>query len=99
MLVENVKVQLVRPPVAVRGAAAGDLLAGFACDRALAFVTHNASSFWCMNLFTVARRVWLFSPESSRPEDELEPGISLFKKANWLETFYFYHSLKFCQYL
>jgi hypothetical protein len=40
MLVQDVKVQLVGPPVPVRGAAAGYLFAGLARDRALAVVSH-----------------------------------------------------------
>jgi hypothetical protein len=43
MLVQNVKVQLVRPPVPVGGAAAGYLSAHFACYRALAVCAHLRS--------------------------------------------------------
>jgi hypothetical protein len=45
VLVQDMQVQLVRPPVSVRGAAAGDLLAGFTRDRARALVAHLLFSF------------------------------------------------------
>ena len=53
VLVKNLQVQLVRPPVPVRRASAGS---GFVCSaryRALAIFIHNVSSFRCLNLCTV----------------------------------------------
>ena len=43
MLVQDVQVQLVGPPVAVRCTSAGSSAASFACDRTLAFFAHFIS--------------------------------------------------------
>src|ERR1051325_4011309 len=43
VLVEHLKVQLVRPPVTVR------VRAGPACERALAFSGHASSDFFCFD--------------------------------------------------
>jgi hypothetical protein len=44
MLVQDIKLQLVRPPVPVRGATAGDLLARSARDWAPVLVIHKIAS-------------------------------------------------------
>jgi hypothetical protein len=46
MLVQDIKVQLVRPPVPVRGTAACYLPAFSACDRALALIIHEFTSLF-----------------------------------------------------
>jgi hypothetical protein len=46
MLVQDIELQLVRPPVSVRRAAAGSLLVSPARYRGLAFFIHNISSFY-----------------------------------------------------
>jgi hypothetical protein len=45
MLVQDMKVQLIRPPITVRSAAASHLPAGLACHRTLAFIAHTTGSF------------------------------------------------------
>ena len=49
MLVQDIELQLVRPPVSVRRAAAGSVFVSPARYRALAFFIHNISSFRCVN--------------------------------------------------
>ncbi len=53
VLMKNLEVQLVRPPVPVRRASAGCLFICSARYRALAVVSHKVSSFRCLNLCTV----------------------------------------------
>ncbi len=48
MLVQNVQLQLVRPPVTVRRASAGHVFVSPARYRALAIVIHNVYSFRCV---------------------------------------------------
>jgi hypothetical protein len=48
MLMQNLEVQLVRPPVPVRRATAGYLFAGFARYRAIAVLTHLRPPFLMM---------------------------------------------------
>jgi hypothetical protein len=49
MLVQNVKIQLIRPPVPDRRASAGWLFVCSARYRALAIFIHKVSSFgWCL---------------------------------------------------
>jgi hypothetical protein len=49
MLVQDIEVQLVGPPVSVRHASAGCLWVWSARYRVLSFVSHNVSSFLIRN--------------------------------------------------
>ncbi len=49
VLVQNIQVQLVRPPVPVRSASAGHGYGSFARYRTLFLVTHEIVSFRCIN--------------------------------------------------
>jgi hypothetical protein len=49
MLVQDIEVQLVRPPVSVRPASAGCLWVWSARYRVLSVVNHNVTSFRCIN--------------------------------------------------
>jgi hypothetical protein len=50
MLVQDLELLLVRPPVSVRRATAGSVFMNPARYRGLAFFTHNISSIRCVEL-------------------------------------------------
>jgi hypothetical protein len=54
MLVQNMKVQLVRPPVPDRLAASGFMCVSSTRYRAIFLGTHDIGSFRCMNLWVSA---------------------------------------------
>jgi hypothetical protein len=53
MLVQDLDLQLIRPPVSVRRASAGWLFVCSARCRALSVVSHNLTSYRCLSLSTV----------------------------------------------
>jgi hypothetical protein len=53
MLVQDIEVQLVRPPVSVRPASAGCLWVWYARYWVFPVVCHNVTSFRCLILSTV----------------------------------------------
>jgi hypothetical protein len=52
MLVQEIELQLVRPPVSVRRAAAGGVFVSSARYRTLAIFIHDICSFRCVNCST-----------------------------------------------